>query len=148
MTSTLGRPFNSLPVSVHSAARTNDAIEGAKSLLASARTDPLPGTGDDQTRLPELAQQIADADIKNPGYALRRLRTFNNVKNTLARMATLQDEKKSFIEKVATPLKYLKTTFSGGSLSEPQIAERISEEVRATAISSLFEAYDISDIKK
>ena len=134
MTSSLGRPFKSLPVYARSAAHSNDATEGAKSLLGPTRTDPLPGTAAGQTRLPELAEQIANTEVQDPGYALRRLRTFNNVKDTLARVATLQDEKKTFVEKVAIQLK---TTFLGAPPSKPQIAERISEEVRIIAFSSL-----------
>ena len=122
----IGRPFKSLPVSKRGDNSFASSTEGTQALLASIRSAPIPGTGSKATPLPELAQQIADAEVLHPGDALQRLQTFQTVKQALRAVPQLEDEKQSFIARLATRLN---TTIGGKETKKSASREQASAEV-------------------
>ena len=124
----LGKPFKSLPLSKGSHDFASESAEGTRGLLASMaiRSAPLPGTGARATPLPELAQQIAKAEIEYPESALRRLHTYAHVKKALGSVPNLEEEKQTFIGRLATRLK---TTFYGKGARRSDSRDQASAEV-------------------
>ncbi len=132
----LGRPFTSLPITREHPDPGQGSAEGSRALLSSHRSAPLPGTGAGPIPLPELAQQIANAERANPDNALRRLQTFNTVKQALGRVPHPEDEKQTFIGRLASRL----TSFVGRTQRQSG-KERDSAEVRHVAFLTLLKTH-------
>ena len=127
--SQLGRAFNSLPLPRDCNSTVGDSAEGNAALLASVRTAPNPRTEFRATPLPELAQRIANAEVAHPEYALRRLQTYQTVKQALRVVPPVPQpvhEKQTFVGRL---LSQLETIVAGNDARKSASKEQAAAEV-------------------